>query len=168
MKKLILSLLVVSAFVAAPVSLFAQVASATDQAVGRATLITPITITNESDLNFGTLAASSEDGTAIVAAASSAGLTTTGGAQVIDDASASAASFTVTGEGNNTFAIDFPASITLEGTTSDLTVTLSGSSTGTLASGTTVIYIGGELEVDANSAGGSYVSDAFDVTVAYN
>lgn len=168
MKKLIVSLLVIAAFVAAPVSLFAQ---ATDQAVGKATLITPITIEWVTDLDFGILAASSVAGTAVVSAAATPALTAGGGVEVINDGTASAASFSVAGENGQAFTIAKPTTISLIGATSaaTLTATLSGASTGTLSSsGVATIYVGGTLNVTENSVKDDYTSPNFDVTVAYN
>ena len=82
-----------------------------------------------------------------------------------------AASFTVTGAPNSTYAISLPASVTLSAPGATLTLSplqSSPSLSGLLnAGGTQALNVGGTLQVIANQPDGDY-SGTFPVTVAYN
>jgi hypothetical protein len=145
-------------------------AQSTATASTTATLIKPIAITNISDMNFGTVAASASEGTVVMTSAgvvSHSGGATTSGA-------VTAASFGVTGEANSTFSITMPASIVLQSGTEGPLLTVSGiaaesGATATLVDGEAVIAIKATLEVPANAAAGLYVNNAgLAVTVNYN
>jgi hypothetical protein len=84
-----------------------------------------------------------------------------------------AASFTVTGEGNSTYSITLPSSaITLtspSGTMSVQNFVSTPSNTGTLSSGTQEIKVGATLNVSAAQAAGTYTNaSGLFVTVNYN
>lgn len=177
MKKLILSLLVVTAFVAAPVSLFAADPTATETATGSASIISPIDITKTADLDFGIISGTSA-GTVTINAVTGAqnNPVITGDLSVISTSAPKAAAFTVTGSGNATYAITMDNSLTLNGsgtaTGESMISTLvldaaKVSGVGTLSSGTDNIYVGGVLTIAASQAAGSY-QGSFDVTVNYN
>lgn len=162
MKKLIISLLVIAAFVVAPMSLFAE-ADAT--ATGTAVLITPLSISQVADLNFGTVAAGETDGEAIVDNSSTPALHSEGGVDIVSETGASAARFTVNGANTTGFNVVCPT-FTL-GTTTLLTVTpdFEASAT-TSAAGTYTLYIGGSLAIPSNTTAGTYTG-TFPVTVSY-
>lgn len=137
-----------------------------------ATLIIPISIANDVDMNFGTLAASATAGTVVMAATAGAALTPTGGMTVISG-TPTAGKFTVTGEGTQAFTITLPAGAsTLTGSVSgDVTVDTWTCSepltTAALVGGTLEFYVGGTLNVDADEVAGLY-SGTFNVIVDYN
>ena len=137
-------------------------------ATATATLITPISISKTVDMNFGTIAASATAGTVVLATDDTR--TVTGGATY--SGTATAAQFSVTGEGTRTFSISLPSSITLTDGTNNLTVdnfTSNTSGTGTLAAGTATVKVGATLNVPANATAATYTNTTdLTVTVNYN
>jgi len=149
---------------------FAQV-TATATATG--TIITPITITNAGNMNFGNVAVSATAGTVILAPASTR--TITGGVTLPAVAgTVSAAHFAVTGTSNYTYSITLPSTATtVTSGANTMTVTAFTSNpgtTGTLSgAGTQTIDVGATLNIASNQAAGTYVSGTpFQVTVNYN
>ena len=149
---------------------FAQV-SATATATG--TIITPISITNAGNMNFGNVAVSATAGTVILAPASTR--TITGGVTLpAVPGTVAAAHFAVTGTPNYTYAITLPSTATtVTSGANTMTVTAFTSNpgtTGTLsAAGTQTIDVGATLNIASNQAAGTYVSGTpFQVTVNYN
>src|SRR6202012_5340063 len=95
----------------------ASFAQATATASASATIITPISIVKTTDMNFGNVAVSATiAGTAVLAPA---GTRTTGGAGGVTlpatTGTVAAAAFTVSGQGNYTYAITLPTSATITG-----------------------------------------------------
>jgi len=142
-----------------------------------ATLIIPISIEETSSMNFGSLAASAVEGTAVLTPAG--GLTATPGVTIAaGGAPVTPAAFTVTGEGTNGFDLTFPASIALTSPaigalplalaiTCDASTEVSSSQA--LVGGTKVLNFGGTLTIPANAVAGTYTNDAnFTVSVQYN
>jgi len=83
-----------------------------------------------------------------------------------------AASFTASGSGSQTYTITLPgsASTLSDGAAHTMTVDSVSSSvggTGTLTAGTQTFTVGGTLHVGANQVAGAYTG-SFSVTVAYN
>ncbi|MEJ1223884.1 DUF4402 domain-containing protein [Sediminicola sp. 1XM1-17] len=154
--------------------LAATAASAQDSATASTTaeIITPISIVNAADMNFGTLAAAPTTGTVVLGTDGSR--SSTGGVTLSTSGTAStAASFTVTGEANSTYSLTLPSSITLSGPTSTMTVDTfisSPATQGTLnGSGSSTVNIGATLNVGANQADEVYTNAAdLTVTVNYN
>ena len=149
------------------VNTFAQ---STATASSTALFLVPISITKNTDMNFGTLASSATAGTAVLSTSSV--LSKTEGVTIVSG-TPTAAQFTVTGEGSKTFSVSRPASIELTGPASaTLTLTLAddlSGTTGTLSSGTKVIKVGGTLAVPANTVAGTYSNaTGLYVTVNYN
>lgn len=175
MKKFIISLLIVAAFVAIPVSVFAQTDfSANDNGTARARIVTPISLTNVDDLDFGSIL-TTVAGTVIVdpdAAGSLNALST-----LTPGTSTASAEFTVEGSANATYTITLPGALTLTpelGTGVNTTVitvdpfSSNVTSGGKLSdAGTETIYIGGTLNVPATPMADNYTG-TFNVTVAYN
>jgi len=153
-------------------SSFAQ-ASAT--AAASATIITPITIVKNIDMNFGNVAVSASlAGTVVLAPA---GTRTTGGAGGVTlpstTGTVAGADFTVSGQASYTYAITLPTSQTLTSGTNTMTVnafTSSPATTGTLGTGGTQdLKVGATLNVAAAQAAGTYTnSTGVPVTVNYN
>lgn len=149
---------------------FAQV---TASATAAANIITPISIVNAGDMNFGNLAVSTTAGTVVLTPAGER--SETGGVTLPATAgSVSAAKFTVEGLANSTYSITLPSgNHTIKSGTNTMIVnafTSSPTPTGTLnASGTETILVGATLNVAGSQAAGSYVSETgFEVTVNYN
>ncbi|WP_246496580.1 DUF4402 domain-containing protein [Chitinophaga varians] len=163
------ALLLASAFSTANV--YAQ---ETASATATATIVTPISITKDVDMNFGNVAVQSTAGGTVVL--SPAGVrTVTGGATLPSTATGTvtAASFTVTGTGNYTYSITLPSTaLTITSGSNTMTVTnfvSNPSGVGQLSSGTQTLTVGATLNVSAAQPAGTYVSGTpFDVTVNYN
>ena len=150
-------------------------AQATATAAASATIITPITIVKNIDMNFGNVAVSASlAGTVVLAPA---GTRTTGGAGGVTlpstTGTVAAADFTVSGQASYTYAITLPSSATLSNGSSSMTVnafTSFPSTTGTLAAnGTQDLKVGATLNVTAAQASGTYTNaTGVPVTVNYN
>ena len=138
-----------------------------------ALLVTPISISKVTDMNFGTVASSASAGTVLLDY--SDGRTTVGGTSLPAGSSAqTTAEFLVVGEGNSGFSIAVPsAPITLAGsiagslTVSNFVADLGASST--LAAGEKTIKVKATLNVPANAVAGTYYNaSGLFVTVNYN
>ena len=151
-------------------------AQATATASAAATIITPISIVKDVDMNFGNVAVSATiAGTAILAPA---GTRTTGGAGGVTlpatTGTVSAAQFTVSGSASYTYDITLPTSCVItDGASHTMTVntfTSNPSATGLLGSGgTQVLTVGATLNVAAAQASGLYTNaTGVPVTVNYN
>lgn len=169
MRKSVLILMVLTATM-----LFASVASAQTSATATATataeIITPISIANTADLDFGVFASPTAAVNATVAA--DAAGTYSGSATQIG--STVSAKFDVDGHPSATYAVTIPASVDLVSGLNSMTATLTydcetnSGCTAIPAGGSDVLYVGGTLGIGAGQASGVYTSAAFDVTVAYN
>ena len=150
--------------------------AAQDTATTSATVVTPITITQATNLNFAEFAAhTGNPGTVTI---STGGVASASEAVLTDDSSASAASFDVAGQASASYSItitddelthtDGTTTMTLT-TTHDLDASTEDSpATGTLdGSGAQTIYVGGTLSVAAAQLSGSY-SGTITATVEYN
>lgn len=152
-------------------SVFGQL-SAT--ATATATIVTPLSITHvtgtDTELSFGNIIADADGGTVVITPAGAqtlAGLTAPSIAGTI-----SAASFTVMGMVDATYAIGLPASHIISSGGNNMTVntfTSNPSGTGTLTGGSQVLTVGATLNVGAAQAAGTYTNGTgFAVTVNYN
>lgn len=148
-------------------------AQSTATASTTAVLVTPISIAKTTDMHFGTVAASGTAGTVALDYAN--GRVATGGASLPAGSTLQKTGvFTVTGEGNSTFAITIPAApITLTGSVTG-TMTVDNflddlGATGTLVGGTKIINVKATLNVAAGQPAGVYTNAAgLFVTVNYN
>ena len=121
--------------------------SATASAAAR--ILAAISITKDTDLDFGDIFASTTGST---------------------EASTLDATFTVRGTAGSAYSVSVPTSVVLTGAGSAMSATLSGTDAGAGAigsNGTSTVTVSGALAVGANQAAGSY-SGTFDVTVNYN
>ncbi len=148
-------------------------ASASATANATATIITPISITNVADLNFGNIVAGTTPGTVTV---SHDGIRTKSDGVTLPTATPgtiTAARFNISGLPNATYSITLPSSttITKNGGTEQMTIdnfTSDPHETGTITTdGTQILAVGGTLSVKANQPAGEYTG-TFDVIVAYN
>ena len=163
-----LSLLAAVVATLSTLSVSAIAATATGQA--SATVLTPITISPVTPLNFGTLAGNASGGTVTVTALNARSQV---GSVVFATGGFSAASFKVDGTGGQTFAVTYPTvplSVSNGAVTMPFTVT--GQTTGTLSGtfpslGTLTFQVGGTLTVGANQAAGTYTG-SYTMTVEYN
>lgn len=152
-------------------AVFAQV---TATANATATIVTPISITKTVDMNFGNVAVSGTSGGTVVLAPASTRTSTGGVTLPSTTGTVTAASFTVNGTANYTYAITLPSSsLTItsgSNTMSVTTFTSSPSATGTLdGTGAQTLNVGATLTVAAAQAAGVYTSASpFSVTVNYN
>ena len=151
-------------------------ASASTNASGSITIFRPITVTKTSDLAFGTIVRpGSGSGTVTIAQADGARTVTGGIAALAIGTTPGRATFSVGGEGGQTYSISTPASfdMTRTGGSETLTVTLTPTATsGTLSStlgnaGTGTYGVGAQVTVAATTATGAYTG-SFTSTVAYN
>jgi hypothetical protein len=148
-------------------------AQETASATVTATIVTPISITKDVDMNFGNVAVQSTTGGTVVLTPAGT-RTATGGVTLPTTAgTVTAASFTVTGTSGYTYAITLPTTaLTITSGANTMTVTNFTSDpagTGTLTGGTEVVNVGATLNVNAGQPAGVYVSATpFDVTVNYD
>lgn len=170
MKKITKFLALTVVMLAFATSTFAQL-SAT--ATATATIVTPLSITNTANMNFGNVAVGGALGTVVLTPAG--GRSTTGGCALPTVAgTVTAASFDIVGEPGTSYGITLPAgATTITSGTDNMTVdTWSGSiaSPSTLpVGGTETLNVGATLHVGANQPTGTYVSGTpFTVTIFYN
>jgi hypothetical protein len=168
MKHVLKFFAIATVMVALSASAFGQ---ATASASATATIVTPITITKDVDMNFGNLY-SAAAGTVVLDPAG--GRSVTGGVTLAPGGTVTAASFTVGGTADVTYAITLPAgATTISSGANTMTVdtwTSTPLATGTLdATGNETLTVGATLNVGLNQPAGIYVSGTlFDVTVNYN
>jgi hypothetical protein len=151
---------------------------ATASATVTATIIAPIAIANAVDMNFGNIAVQAggagTSGTVVIAPAGTR--TRTAGVTLPSTTGTfTAASFTIGGASEYTYAITIPsAGYIVTKATSLETMTVSAftstpSSTGTLKGGSETLNIGATLNVAAGQVPGVYTNaTGFDITVNYN
>ena len=149
-------------------------AQETASATATATIVTPISITKDVDMNFGNVAVQSTTGGTVVLSPAGGRTRTNGVTLPTTAGTVSAASFTVSGTGAYTYTVTLPSSAhTISSGGNTMTVTLftstpSGSG-GQLTAGQQTLKVGATLTVGAAQPSGVYVSDTpFDVTVNYN
>ena len=143
---------------------FGQNASASANASASVELITPLGINKLEDLDFGVLASSQADGTAVLTTAGV--LSATGGVQIMSG-TPTVGEFEVTGEGNTAITVTVPATVVMESGANQLTVALAHNNITALSSGTATILVGGTITIPGGSAKGNYTK-TFTVTVDYN
>lgn len=147
----------------------AQAATAT--ATARAKIVRAVTITNNTALDFGTIARPATGSSAIVVTAS-ASATRTCGSGALCAGAVSAADFGLGASAGETLTVTVPATVSLAGPsgTTALVVTLSKSFSGTtVAMGTATsrtVYVGGSLAVPSTATEGAY-SGSFNVVADY-
>ena len=148
---------------------FAQLS---DVASSKATIVADLSVSKQTDLDFGSIYANAAAGTVIKTANAAGVRTLTGGVHLGSD-NGSTASFLISGSNTDQIMVSYPSTITL---TKSAGVTMSYIPAGsvasgskiTLAGGTATLWIGGTLAVAQNQVAGVY-SNASDlkVTVTY-
>lgn len=151
MKFITKSLLVLFVLAGLHSGLHAQSVSAS--AAVSATIVTPIAIAKNTDMNFGNVAVAGSAGTVVLSTAG--GRTATGGCSLstANPGTVSAASFAVTGTGTYTYSITLPSTATTivnggNSMTVDTYVS-SPSGTGALTAGAQTLLVGGTLHVSS-------------------
>ncbi len=147
-------------------------------ATSSATIVTPIAITKTVDMNFGNVAVTSQSGTVVLPAASGTPTrSTTGGVTLpVITGTVTAAEFEVSGQLSYTYGITLPSDdllIKKSGSTETMIVNAfvhnAGAEGALDASGDQTIHVGATLNVSAEQAAGTYISETpFTVTVNYN
>lgn len=175
-KHFLKSLAVTVAILCMATGAFADGSTATATANASGQIITPITISKNTDLYFGkNIADTTAGGTVVIATDSTRTVTgnvVAGTAQFVGVPTA--ASFSVAGEPSATYAITLPASVTVTNpgavTMTVDTFTSNPSATGALnISGAQTLLVGATLHVAMNQADGVYTAASpFSVTVNYN
>jgi hypothetical protein len=165
------------------VSTFAQSSAASSTT---ATLIAPLTITKDLDLNFGSLASSATVGSATINAQDGI-LTPTGGVTDPGTIAHQVATFTITGEGSDVITVaNDVTTVTLSNASGDdltvgtflysmdLGVETTFNGTATIdGSGSSTFTVGATLTVPANTPAGTYASGTaggtgdFTITINY-
>lgn len=136
-----------------------------------ATIITPITIAETSNMNFGNIVANAA-GTVVLSTAG--GRTSTALQLPAVKGVVTAAAFTVTGQTDYAYTITLPTTYTIATGTKTATEVMSLSAfnhdaTQVLTSGTETFHVGATLTVVAGQKSGTYVGDdALAVKVNYN
>lgn len=141
--------------------------------VGTAIVFRPIALSSTADLVFGAVSCPRTGTGSVTIDASTGERTLTGDGVIGIGSSPHRATYTVSGEGGQTFSVSVPASFTMSGPGDTITVTLtttaSGSQTldGSLGSaGNASFAVGGNFSLPSTKAGGNY-SGTFVVSVAY-
>ena len=151
-------------------------AQATATANASATIVTPISIVNNADMNFGNIAVQTATGGTVALTASAAPTRTAGGAGGVTlpnvTGTVTSAKFTVSGTANYTYTITLPGSaVVLSSGANNMNATaFINSAAGTLSgTGSQIFYVGATLTVAAAQAAGVYTTATpFNVTVNYN
>jgi len=141
--------------------------SALANANANVAIVAPLSIQKMADLNFGQIFP--HDGGHITISPSGS-VSTNGSVEFVPSCTTSAASFSVIGEGFNTFAITLPSEAILTNGADSIKVrnfTSTPSGRGTLNNGTQTVNVGGTLYVNASLSTGVYTG-TFTVTVQFN
>ena len=178
MKKInsIITIIIVSIAIATP-----SFAQDSDNATTSGTIVTPIAIQSNTELNFGNIAVNGSEGSVTLASTDSGRSTDAANNVTLPSVggTVSAATFDVTGQANYAYSIslpDSPFNIQNSGDTDETMSVSAFESTPTVSaggsldsSGDQTISVGATLTVSGNQAAGTYTSDTgFDVTVNYN
>ena len=147
---------------------FGQGNTASDDASVGARIITPITITNVEELEFGDIISAAN--TVTITTDGERDATTPGALLVTASRTPQAAQFTVVGEASLGYTVLISESITLEGATTSETMTVDNflhNATGTLdETGKETFSVGADLIVGETQASDIYTG-SFTVTVTY-
>lgn len=144
--------------------------SASANAIATVKIVGPLSLTKNVDLNFGSIASSSETGSVVVDPDGT--VTTFGGVTVVDSSLITAASFGVSGPPDTSFTITLPGWVELKNefnnSISLYSVVSNPEWTGTLdANGTATLLVGASITVNASQGVGVYQGDLL-VTVNLN
>ena len=140
-----------------------------------AEIVAPITISKgqEVTLNFGSIVRTTSGGTVVLSPEGQATYTGVAASAGTGAVHTAAAQITISGEVGYTYTVTLPGDdeVVLKSSTGgeDMSVTtFSHNASGSFAEGSETFKVGATLHVNALQAPGQYVSDPFNVTVAYN
>ena len=137
-------------------------------ATATVTILKPLSITKEADMNFAEVTSNESSGTVVLSPNSSR--TVSGGASFPSQSTqtAQAASFKIKGE-EAAYSITVPEEILLSDGSRTLRVdNFTHNSAGTLEEGTETVYVGATLHINGNQEPGTYENTSdFRVTVQY-
>jgi hypothetical protein len=164
------------ALTALAVPAFAQ-STASASGSGTATIIRGLSVTNNANLAFGTIVRPSTGSSTVAVSTAGARSITGGDAVALGSTSASAAQFTVAGEGGQSISVGVPASFSMANGSDSLLVTTSNDLVGSASaqllsgalggSGLLVVKVGGSFPVTNATATGTYTG-SFTVSSNYN
>ena len=123
----------------------------------------PVTVSESTPLDHGTVTASGSLGTVTISSAGTRGVT--GGVAELGG-SPSQGIFAVTGEANSAFTTTVSASSTLTGAGADMVATLTKNVPANLTTGSATLNVSSSLAVAASQVAGAY-SGTYTVTVNY-
>jgi len=139
--------------------------AATADGTARATILQQVTVTNTSDLQFGTVAIGTGGGAVTVATGGGRTCATT----LVCSGATTSAGFSVSGATGMNVGISVPGSVTLTetgGATMSATLASSATSLTLLGTAADAFRVGGTLNVGGTQAAGAYAG-TFTVTVNY-
>ena len=137
--------------------------AATATATARAKILRQVTVSNSTDLQFGTIVTGAAASTVTV---STAGVRSCG-AGLVCTGTTTAAAFTIGGTTGQVTTVSVPATVTLNSGANSMTATLNSSAaTVTMVANAGAFTVGGVLSVGASQADGDYVG-SFVATVDY-
>lgn len=137
--------------------------AATASATARAKILRQITLTNTSDLQFGTIVTGAAASTVDISVAGAR----TCGVGLVCSGTTTAAGFTIGGTTGSVVTISVPASVTLTSGADSMTASLvSSAPTTTLVANAGSFTVGGSLAVGASQPDGDYAG-TFTATVDY-
>ena len=142
------------------------VTAATENGTATAVVLTPLSIVQTTQMNFGDVAGDADNATTVTLA-SGGGTTASAGANAAG--SPVPGGFTVTGSGSLAYDITFPTPSSLTGAGTAMVVDTFETSVGTtssLSKGSDSFTVGAVLHVNANQTSGTY-NGTYDVTVQY-
>lgn len=168
--KLIGRVAVAAAIVASAAPAWAQSNTASTNTNGSATIVAPITLTENTPLRFGTVVrpTSGSNTVTLGTAGCTPGLSGAGNAAILSSTSG-CATYSAGGEDGLAFNISTDANfaLTRSGGSETLTVTLTKSAnTGIIGAASANFKVGGSFAVDSNTVAGAY-SGSFTTTVTY-
>ena len=155
----------------------AVLAQTSASGTGSLTIIQPLTITKNADLQFGSVVRPVSAAGAVAVAVTGA-RTVTGDIQALASGDTpQAARFTISGEGGHALSVTIPASFTLANGAQSLVVTTTNNLTGALSAqtlsgtaggaGALDVRVGGTVALSTTTPAGLYTG-AFTVSTAYN
>lgn len=151
---------------------FAQAVTDTAQSVAHGRVLESHTLTNSSELDFGTVAASASAGSVVVAATALGTRSATGGVTLVPSTSSSAR-FDGLGAPGETILLTLnqPVGGVLQSAAGDqitgvLALDAGGATRTADANGVFTVYVGGDFGISANQPNGYYTAD-FSLTAEY-